>query len=175
MNPDPLLPGRVPDAAPAVESKVDDAARMAHALRLAARAEAEGEVPVGAVLVDAGGQVLAEGWNRNIADHDPSAHAELVALRAAGRAVGNHRLLGTTLYVTLEPCTMCAMAMVHARIARVVYGAADLKTGAAGSVFDVLGDPRHNHRVVVTGGVLSAEAGARLRDYFRRRRAAPRR
>lgn len=174
MTPDTPASGRLPDAGLACSSAADDAARMAHALRLAAHAEAEGEVPVGALLVDAAGHVLAEGWNRNITDHDPSAHAELVALRAAGRAVGNHRLLGTTLYVTLEPCTMCAMAMVHARIARVVYGAADPKTGAAGSVFDVLGDPRHNHRVAVTGGVLAAEAGAGLRDYFRRRRAAPR-
>ncbi len=152
----------------------DDEAWMRHALALASRAEAEGEVPVGAVLVGADGRVLADGWNRNIAEHDPSAHAEVVAMRAAGRTLGNHRLLGTTLYVTLEPCPMCAMTMIHARIRRVVFGAADPKTGAAGSVFDVLGDRRHNHRVAVAGGVLAGEAGARLRDYFRRRRAAPR-
>ena len=147
---------------------------MREALALAARAQAEDdEIPVGAVVVDAGGQVIGEGWNRNIAECDPSAHAEIVALRAAGRAVGNHRLVGWTLYVTLEPCAMCAMAMVHARLARVVFGARDPKTGAAGSVFDLLADPRHNHRVEVSGDVLGDEAGARLRDYFRGKRQRP--
>ena len=149
----------------------DDAHWMRHALDLAARAEREDdEVPVGAVVVSATGAVLGEGWNRNIRDHDPSAHAEIVAMRAAGRALGNHRLVGCTLYVTLEPCAMCAMAMVHARIARIVFGAADPKTGAAGSVFDLLADPRHNHRVAVSGGVLGVEAGARLTAYFRGKR-----
>lgn len=144
---------------------------MRHALGLADRAEHEDdEIPVGAVLVDGAGQLLAEGWNRNISDHDPSAHAEIVALRRAGAAVGNHRLPGCTLYVTLEPCAMCAMAMVHARIERVVYAASDPKTGAAGSVFDLLADPRHNHRVVVQGGVLADEASLRLTNYFRRKR-----
>src|SRR5690606_4943098 len=99
--------------------------------------------------------------------------AEIVAMRAAGRALGNHRLVGCTLYVTLEPCAMCAMAMVHARIARVVYGAADPKTGAAGSVFDLLADPRHNHRVEIAGGVLGEEAGSRLRNWFRAKRGLP--
>ena len=147
---------------------------MRHALALADRAEREfDEIPVGAVLVDAGGELLGEGWNRNIGDHDPSAHAEIVAMRQGGQALGNHRLLGCTLYVTLEPCAMCAMAMVHARIARVVFGATDPKTGAAGSVFDLLADPRHNHRVSVLGGVLADEAGTRLRDYFRARRGRP--
>lgn len=147
---------------------------MRHALGLAARAEREDdEVPVGAVLVSAGGDVLGEGWNRNIIEHDPTAHAEIVALRAAGRRLGNHRLLGSTLYVTLEPCAMCAMAMVHARIARLVFGAGDPKTGAAGSVFDLLADPRHNHRVAVDGGVLGGEAGAMLTAYFRNKRARP--
>ena len=147
---------------------------MTHALALADRAEREDdEVPVGAVVVGPDGALVAEGWNRNIAEHDPSAHAEIVALRRAGAALGNHRLTGCTLYVTLEPCAMCAMAIVHARLARVVYGAADPKTGAAGSVFDLLADPRHNHRVEVAGGVLGAEAGQRLTDYFRRRGVRP--
>jgi tRNA(adenine34) deaminase len=155
---------------------MDDAHWMRHALALAERAELEDdEIPVGAVLVSAEGEVLGEGWNRNIAEHDPSAHAEIVAMRRAGRALGNHRLTGATLYVTLEPCAMCAMAMVHARIARLVFGAHDPKTGAAGSVFDLLADPRHNHRVEVVGGVLGEEAGRRLSAYFRskRGRSAP--
>src|SRR3546814_8751090 len=144
---------------------------MRHALALAARAEREDdEVPVGALIVDADGQLLAEGWNRNICDHDPSAHAEIVAMRQAGMRLRNHRLLGCTLYVTLEPCAMCAMAMIHARVARVVYGASDAKTGAAGSVFDLLADPRHNHRVEVPGGGLAEEAGGRLSAYFRSKR-----
>lgn len=144
---------------------------MRHALALAERAEREhDEIPVGAVLVSTAGEVLGEGGNRNIGDRDPSAHAEIVAMREAGRRLDNHRLIGATLYVTLEPCAMCAMAMVHARIARVVYGASDPKTGAAGSVFDLLADPRHNHRVEVRGGVLGGEAGARLTAYFRRKR-----
>ena len=144
---------------------------MRHALTLAERAEREDdEIPVGAVLVDARGAPVAEGWNRNRAEHDPSAHAEIVALRRAGAAVHNHRLLGCTLYVTLEPCAMCAMAMVHARIARVVFAASDPKTGACGSVFDLLGDWRHNHRVQMQGGVLAGEAGQRLSDYFRAKR-----
>ena len=147
---------------------------MRQALALADRAEHEfDEIPVGALVVGPGGEVLGEGWNRNISDHDPSAHAEIVAMRAAGRALGNHRLIGCTLYVTLEPCAMCAMAMVHARVGRVVYAAADPKTGAAGSVFDLLADPRHNHRVEVLRGVLAEEAGARLTNYFRRKRGKP--
>src|SRR5690606_28073469 len=144
---------------------------MRHALALADRAEREfDEIPVGAVLVDTNGNAAGEGWNRNIGEHDPTAHAEIVAMREAGRALGNHRLVGCTLYVTLEPCAMCAMAMVHARVARVVFGASDPKTGAAGSVFDLLADPRHNHRVEVLGGVLGDEAGRRLTNWFRRRR-----
>lgn len=144
---------------------------MLQALALADRAEREdGEVPVGALVVGPDGRLLGEGSNRNISDFDPSAHAEIVALRRAGQALGNHRLLGCTLYVTLEPCAMCAMAMVHARIERVVYAASDPKTGAAGSVFNLLADPRHNHRVQVTGGVLGTEASERLTAYFRRKR-----
>ena len=148
-----------------------DAHWMRQALALAVRAQREDdEIPVGALVVDAAGERVGEGWNRNIGDHDPSAHAEIVAMREAGRALGNHRLLGCTLYVTLEPCAMCAMAMVHARVARVVYGASDPKTGAAGSVFDLLADPRHNHRVDVMGGVLGEAAGAMLTAYFRAKR-----
>ena len=147
---------------------------MRHALALAERAQREDdEVPVGAVVVGADGSLLGEGWNRNITESDPTAHAEIVAMRRAGALLRNHRLVGCTLYVTLEPCAMCAMAMVHARIARVVFGAADPKTGAAGSVFDLLDDARHNHRVEVTGGVLAEESGARLTDYFRRKRGKP--
>lgn len=151
-----------------------DTAMMARVLALADRVEREeDEVPVAALLVDAAGDVLAEGWNRNIIEHDPTAHAEIVALRLAGRALGNHRLPGTTLYVSLEPCAMCAMAIVHARVQRVVYAAPDPKTGACGSVFDLLADPRHNHRVEVLGGVLAEEAGRRLSNYFRRKRGKP--
>lgn len=147
---------------------------MRHALALADRAEREDdEIPVGAVVVAADGSLLGEGWNRNITEHDPTAHAEVVAMRQAGFRLANHRLLGCTVYVTLEPCAMCAMAMVHARVTRVVYGASDPKTGAAGGVFDLLSDPRHNHGVVVEGGLLGDEAGARLTAYFRRKRAKP--
>ena len=162
-------------SAPAGHDAADaDLRWMRHALALAARAEREhDEIPVGAVLVDGGGGVVGEGWNRNIGDHDPSAHAEIVAMRAGGRALGNHRLVGCTLYVTLEPCAMCAMAAIHARLARVVYAAADPKTGAAGSVFDLIADPRHNHHVEVTGGVLGEEAGRRLSNYFRAKRGRP--
>ena len=157
----PELPG---------EFSTEDAQHMRHALQLAAHArDAENEVPVGAVLV-LDGQVLGLGWNRNITLHDPTAHAEIMALRAAGARLANHRLSGATLYVTLEPCSMCAMAMVHARLGRVVYAAADPKTGAAGSVFDTLIDARHNHRIAVAGGLLAEESAALLRDFFRARR-----
>jgi tRNA(Arg) A34 adenosine deaminase TadA len=152
----------------------EDQRWMRQALALAGRAEHEDdEIPVGALVVGPDGALLGEGWNRNIAESDPTAHAEVVAMRQAGRGLGNHRLVGCTLYVTLEPCAMCAMAMVHARLARVVYGAADPKTGAAGSVFNLLADPRHNHRVEVLGGVLADEAGMRLSNYFRRKRGKP--
>lgn len=143
---------------------------MRRALELARLAESEdGEVPVGAVLV-LDGTIIGEGRNRMIGANDASAHAEIEALRDAGRRVGNYRLPGSTLYVTLEPCVMCAGAIVHARVARVVYAASDPKTGAAGSVFDTLVSDRHNHRVVVEGGLLADEAGALLRDFFKRRR-----
>ena len=153
---------------------IDDQRWMHHALDLAERAQREDdEIPVGALVVAADGVLAGEGWNRNIAESDPSAHAEIVAMRRAGQALGNHRLVGCTLYVTLEPCAMCAMAMVHARVARVVFGAFDPKTGAAGSVFDLLADARHNHRIEVVGGVLAEPAGTMLRNYFRSKRGKP--
>lgn len=143
---------------------------MGRALELAAHArDADAEVPVGAVLV-VDGQVIGEGWNRNITLNDPSAHAEILALRDAGGKLGNYRFPGATLYATLEPCAMCAMALVHARVARVVYAAADPKTGAAGSVFDTLVSPLHNHRIEVSAGLLAEESGAMLREFFRSRR-----
>ena len=148
----------------------DDEAYMHRALQLAEHArDAENEVPVGAVLVQ-GGEIIGLGWNRNITLHDPTAHAEIQAMRAAGEKLANHRLSGATLYVTLEPCSMCAMAMIHARIDRVVYAAADPKTGAAGSVFDTLISERHNHRIDVAGGLLAEESASLLRDFFRARR-----
>jgi len=149
----------------------DDAHWMRQALTLAERAARDDdEVPVGALIVDANGNLIGEGSNRCIIGHDPSAHAEIVALRAAGQTLANYRMPGCTLYVTLEPCTMCAMALIHARIARLVFGAYDPKTGAAGSVFDVFSDPRHNHKVAVTGGVLADDTGQCLREYFRHKR-----
>ena len=148
----------------------DDQRWMRRALELAAHArDAEGEVPVGAVLV-LDGKAVGEGWNRNITLSDPSAHAEIGALRDAGQRLGNHRFPDSTLYVTLEPCAMCAMALVHARVARVVFGADDPKTGAAGSVFDTLVSERHNHRIEVQGGLMAEEAGQMLREFFRSRR-----
>lgn len=145
---------------------------MRQALTLAEQAASEfADVPVGALLLDAKGELLATGLNRCVADHDPSAHAEIVALRGAGRKLGNHRLTGSTLYVTLEPCAMCAMALVHARVARVVYAADDPKTGAAVSVFDLLQSERHNHRISLTRGVLADEASQMLRDFFLQRRS----
>jgi tRNA(adenine34) deaminase len=143
---------------------------MNYALELAARAEAVGEVPVGAVLV-LDDCVIGEGWNLSISQHDPCAHAEIMAIRQAGQKLGNYRLLNATLYVTLEPCVMCAGAMIHSRVGRVVYGARDLKTGAAGSVFDVLSDPRHNHKVVITAEIESERCGQQLSNFFRKRRA----
>jgi tRNA(adenine34) deaminase len=143
---------------------------MEHALALAEAAETCGEVPVGAVLVDQAGRVLGEGMNRVITDADPTAHAEIVALRAAATVVGNYRLPGTTLYVTLEPCAMCAGALVHARVARVVFAARDPRAGAGGSVLQVLDHPALNHRCIVEQGPLGDEAGDRLRAFFRARR-----
>jgi len=146
-----------------------DLAFMTHALELARLAEAAGEVPVGAVIVR-DGAIVAEGWNRPIGANDPTAHAEIVALRAAGVALGTYRLTGTTLYVTLEPCAMCAAAMVHARVSRLVFAATDPRAGAAGSVFDIVRHPALNHRLECTGGVLAEECGALLRQFFVARR-----
>jgi tRNA(adenine34) deaminase len=149
----------------------DDERFMRRALELARHArDAHDEVPVGAVLVREG-LVIGEGWNRGITDHDASAHAEIVALRAAGQRETNYRLPGSTLYVTLEPCVMCAGAIVHARVARVVIAADDPKTGAAGSVFDTLISPLHNHRVDVSRGLCAVESSSLLRDFFRQRRS----
>lgn len=142
---------------------------MGVALELACRAADHQEVPVGAVLVKEG-QVIGEGWNRTIGLQDCTAHAEIMALRDAGQKLGNYRLPDTTLYVTLEPCCMCAGAIIHARVGRVVYGADDPKTGAAGSVFDVLNNARHNHRVELAHGCRAAESSALLQDFFRARR-----
>ena len=153
-----------------VHFSADDERWMRRALELAAYArDAEGEVPVGAVLV-LDDRVIGEGWNRNITLNDPSAHAEILALRDAGGEVGNYRFPGSTLYATLEPCAMCAMALVHARVGRVVYAAADPKTGAAGSVFDTLISPLHNHRIEVVAGLLADESAGMLREFFRSRR-----
>lgn len=143
---------------------------MRHALMLAQRAEQLGEVPVGAVLVK-DQQIVAEGWNQMISLNDPSAHAEMQAVRQAGQVLDNYRLLDCTLYVTLEPCTMCAGVLVHSRIKRLVYGAADYKTGAAGSVLDLVRHPQFNHQLEVTAGVLAEECAAMLSAFFQRRRA----
>lgn len=148
----------------------DDARWMRHALALAQRAQDAGEVPVGAVVVREGA-ILGEGWNRPIGAHDPSAHAEMIALRAAAATATNYRLGGSTLYVTLEPCVMCAGAIVHARVQRLVYGAPDPKAGAVLSVYDVIDRPRLNHVVAWSGGVLEAECAEILRAFFKARRS----
>ncbi|CFR18076.1 tRNA adenosine(34) deaminase TadA [Yersinia kristensenii] len=142
---------------------------MQRALVLALRAQAEGEVPVGAILV-LDNQVIGEGWNRSIGDNDPTAHAEIMALRQGGQAVQNYRLIDATLYVTLEPCVMCAGAMVHSRIRRLVYGANDLKTGAAGSLVDILRHPGMNHQIEISAGVLADACSHQLSAFFRLRR-----
>ena len=148
---------------------MNDEAFMRQALELARRAQDEGEVPVGAVVV-LEERVIGEGWNRPISASDPSAHAEIQAMRAAASARKNYRLIGATLYVTLEPCAMCVGAMFHARIRRVVFGAADPKTGAAGSVIDLFSQNKINHHALVQGGVLAAECGLVLSDFFASRR-----
>ena len=142
---------------------------MHHALRLASQAEAQGEVPVGAVLIR-GEANIAEGWNQCITLNDPTAHAEICSIRKAGQILGNYRLPGTTLYVTLEPCVMCVGAMIHARVGRLVFGAYDPKSGAAGSVFPLVPSDKHNHRIEISAGILAAECASVLQDFFKKRR-----
>ena len=143
---------------------------MQEALRAAQRALAAGDVPVGAVVV-LEGKVIGRGWNRNLADSDPSAHAEIIALREAGAAIGNHRLIDCELFATIEPCAMCAGALVHARVKRLIYGAADPKAGAVDSVLKVINHPQLNHQMEVTPGVLAGQCAEILQAFFRQRRA----
>jgi tRNA(adenine34) deaminase len=147
----------------------DDSAWMELALEQAALAAAAGEVPVGALVIK-DGEVLGRGHNRNLLDDDPTAHAEIVALRQAAARLGNHRLTGCTMVATIEPCAMCAGALIHSRIARLVYGASDPKAGAAGSVLQVINHPGLNHRMEVTAGVLAERCSAVLQDFFRQKR-----
>lgn len=147
-----------------------DADYMRVALELASQAQAAGEVPVGAVVVK-DGEIVGRGFNAPISRHDPSAHAEMLAMRDAAQRLGNYRLVGCELFVTLEPCLMCAGAIMHARIARVIYGASDLKTGACGSVLDAFAESRLNHHTSVSGGMLAEECGAMLSNFFAMRRA----
>jgi tRNA(adenine34) deaminase len=165
---DASVSGATPDGA-----DLPDLRFMRAALEAAARAHAAGEVPVGAVVVR-NGEILGRGWNRPIGSHDPSAHAEIGALRDAAARLGNYRLPGCELYVTLEPCVMCAGAIQHARIARVVWGAADPKTGACGSVVDLFAEPRLNHHARSVGGVMAAECAQTLQAFFADRRARAR-
>ena len=151
------------------EASERDELWMEEALRAAQRALEAGEVPVGAVIV-CGGRVVGRGWNRNVSDSDPTAHAEVVALREAGRTLGNHRLGQCELFATIEPCAMCAGALVHARIKRLVYGADDPKAGAVHSVMQVLNDSRLNHRMEVRAGVLAGRSAELLQAFFRKRR-----
>jgi tRNA(adenine34) deaminase len=156
---------------PAMRAALAEAARRDTARGDAGPGSARGEVPVGAVILDPAGEPLARAHNQRESDADPTAHAEIVAIRAAARAAGSWRLTGCTLVVTLEPCTMCAGAVIAARIQRVVYGAADPKAGAAGSLWDVLRDRRLNHRAEVVGGVLADDCAALLREFFAQRRS----
>ena len=159
------------DAAPSSAPHAADSAErwMAEALALARAAQARGEVPVGAIVVR-DGAIVGRGGNAPIAGNDPTAHAEIAALRDAGRTLGNYRLPGCELYVTIEPCAMCAGAIMHARISRLVYGAADPKTGACGSIVDLFAEPRLNHHTTVTGGVAAEACAALLSDFFASRR-----
>jgi len=142
---------------------------MHQAFELAETAAKSGEVPVGAVLVH-DGKIIGRGYNQPIGSHDPSAHAEIIALREGARTLGNYRIIDSTLYVTLEPCIMCVGAIIHARVKRLVYGANDPKTGAAGSVFDLFNSGKVNHQVTVEGGLLAEACGTKLREFFKARR-----
>ncbi len=142
---------------------------MQHAIKLAKHAESIDEVPVGAVLVK-DNQLIAEGWNQPITSNDPTAHAEMVALRAAAQTLANYRLVNTTLYITLEPCSMCAGALIHARVKRVVFGATDLRTGAAGSVFNILNTTKLNHTIDIQQNVLAQECSELLTNFFKNKR-----
>ena len=142
---------------------------MSRALELARMAQDAGEVPVGAIIVK-GEKIIAEGWNRPISTSDPTAHAEIIAMRAAATLLNNYRLIDCTLYVTLEPCAMCAGAMVHARVKRLVYGASDPRAGAAGTIFNITDHAALNHRLDVTAGVMAEECGTLLRNFFQSRR-----
>jgi tRNA(adenine34) deaminase len=142
---------------------------MQYALQLADNAQQQGEIPVGAVLIK-DNQIVSEGWNQSIRLHDPSAHAEMMAIRNAGKKLQNYRLVGSCLYVTLEPCTMCAGLLIHSRIRRLVFGASDFKTGAVGSLYNLLGDNRVNHHIEVKGSVLAQECGDKLSAFFKLRR-----
>jgi tRNA(adenine34) deaminase len=151
-------------------TKADDEFWMEEALRAAQRALEAGEVPVGAVVIH-GGKIVGRGWNRNLTSCDPTAHAEVIALREAGANLGNHRLGDCELFVTIEPCPMCAGALVHARVKRLIYGADDPKAGAVHSVMEVLNHPRLNHRTEVRGGVLAGRSAELLQSFFRNRRS----
>ncbi|HEX4605651.1 MAG TPA: tRNA adenosine(34) deaminase TadA [Candidatus Angelobacter sp.] len=150
----------------------DEAAWMELALEQARMAAAAGEVPVGAVVIQ-DGKIIGRGHNRNLLEHDPTAHAEIVALRQAAAKIGNHRLTGCTMVATIEPCSMCAGALIHARIARIVYGASDPKAGAAGSLLQVINHPGLNHTMEITGGVLAGKCSAVLQEFFRSKRQQP--
>lgn len=152
-----------------VRSEFDEK-MIRYALTLADKAEALGEIPVGAVLVDESGNIIGEGWNLSIVQSDPTAHAEIIALRNGAKNIQNYRLLNTTLYVTLEPCTMCAGAILHSRIKRLVFGASDYKTGAVGSRFHFFDDYKMNHTLEITSGVLAEECSQKLSAFFQKRR-----
>lgn len=148
---------------------MNDSFWMAQAYELALKAKEQGEVPIGAVLISSDQQLLGRGWNQVIGNHDPSAHAEVIAIRAAAANLVNYRLLNTTLYVTLEPCAMCAGALIHARIARVVFATRDFKAGAAGSVYNLLQGYPLNHQVKIDEGLMQQECAQLLSDFFRKR------
>ena len=152
-----------------VRSEFDEK-MMRYALELADKAEALGEIPVGAVLVDDARNIIGEGWNLSIVQNDPTAHAEIIALRNGAKNIQNYRLLNSTLYVTLEPCTMCAGAILHSRIKRLVFGASDYKTGAIGSRFHFFDDYKMNHTLEITSGVLAEECSQKLSTFFQKRR-----